>query len=63
MAGNQAKEAVTDQSTDLFSQGWFDRHIDAVMARIADRPAALQPQLIGPRAEAMRGFYLDSKDI
>lgn len=57
MALDRTDRGLQDPDADLFSQGWFDRHIDSVMARIVDRPDALRPQLIGPRAEAMRGFY------
>lgn len=61
---SQAKKKAKRQAEeDLFSQGWLDRHIDSVVAQIAQRPQALRPQLIGPRAEAMKGFYPDTVDF
>ncbi len=55
----------TGANDELFSQGWLDRHIDAVMSEMATWPADFRPQLTGRRAEAMRDFdwskYTDSR--
>lgn len=53
MAKDSAGSGASD---DLFSQGWLDRHIDAVVTEMAQWPPSFRPQLTGPRAQAMRGF-------
>lgn len=38
----------TPTNDDLFSQGWLDRHIDAVVAKNADAPEPLRSMVHGP---------------
>jgi hypothetical protein len=39
---------TTTENDDLFSQGWLDRHIDAVVAKNADAPEPLRSMVNGP---------------
>lgn len=59
MTGTAKGSSGSHTNEDLFSQGWLDRHIDAVVTEMAHWPASFRPQLTGTRAQVMQGFDWD----